>query len=65
MAGMDGYFSVACCSKRRGVIAGVLICPRCDFAHGSATGIPNENLVRDMPADQWYIYIDKEGRNQA
>jgi hypothetical protein len=65
MAGLDGYFSVACCKRRRGLLpGGILICSICDgaeYRHPDAT-IPNAGQARDMPADEWYIYITKRGQ---
>lgn len=59
MTGMQGYFSVACCGKRRGFLPGqVLVCPTCDFDHARATVIPNERRTRDVPADIWHIQIE-------
>lgn len=60
MTAQDGYFSVACCGVRRGILpsSGVLICPRCDHAPGS--GIPREGDVKDVPAGVWRMPIKKE-----
>lgn len=61
---VGGYFTIDCCGKRRGQLpTRVLICPVCDFAHGHASTIPNENLVKDMPYGQRYMY-DNELRGE-
>lgn len=52
----NGYFEVACCRRRRGLINGILICPTCDYNHDHATVIPNEHHARDVPANTWHIY---------
>jgi len=39
-------FHVFCCGKRRGLLNGVLVCPRCDHAGESG---PDENQVKDVP----------------
>lgn len=55
-----GCFEVACCGRRRGLLPGdVLVCSRCDFDHGHATVIPNENKARDVPDGQWLVYPKK------
>jgi hypothetical protein len=54
----EGYFSVACCGVRRGILAGVLICPRCDCTPTS--GIPRESEVKDIPAGVWHMPIKRE-----
>lgn len=55
-----GYFEVRCCKKQRGRLpSGVLICPVCDFAHDHASTIPNENLIKDMPLGQRYVYNEE------
>ena len=65
MAALDGYFSVACCRRRRGLLpGGVLYCAVCDG--GEAVGFPdalapNSGQARDMPDNEWYIYINKRG----
>ena len=54
---MEGYFEVACCKRRRGLINGVLVCSVCDFDHDRATVIPNERLAKDVPAGVWHLPI--------
>lgn len=44
-----GRFKVRCCGRSRGILRGVLICAVCDYDHSSATVIPNENQVKDLP----------------
>jgi hypothetical protein len=59
-----GYFEVVCCGRRRGLLPGkVLLCSKCDYNHDGATVVPNENQVKDVPADVWFYYHD--GRDNA
>jgi hypothetical protein len=63
MAGLQGYFEVACCKRRRGFLPGdILICSVCDYDNDKATVIPNENQARDVPADVWHIQIPDSPR---
>lgn len=58
----DGWFSVLCCGKRRGLFPGdVLVCPRCDFSHEGASVIPNERYAKDVPMGlkKWRVVPDE------
>lgn len=57
MSEHKGYFEVACCKRRRGLINGVLVCSRCDYTEVSV--MPNENLAKDVPDGTWFIYTQK------
>jgi hypothetical protein len=65
MAALDGYFSVACCKRRRALLpGGILYCSTCDSAaylspHAFA---PNVERLRNMPDNEWYIYIQERGQ---
>lgn len=60
MSALEGYFEVACCKKRRGLLpSGVLICSVCDFDHGKATVIPNESQIKDVPGNVWHLRAQK------
>ena len=54
-----GYFSVACCKRRRGLIGGVLVCTVCDFDHAKGTVLPNERAAQDVPDGKWYYYPEE------
>lgn len=65
MAALDGYFSVACCGRRRGLLpGGILFCTVCDGAESLRPDAmaPNAGQARDMPDNEWYIYIKKRGQ---
>lgn len=52
-----GYFEVACCGRRRGLLPGnILVCSRCDYTKVSV--IPNENKARDVPDGMWFMYFE-------
>lgn len=52
------WFKVACCGTRRGLFPGeVLVCPRCDYDHSSATIIPNDVFAKDVPESIPYWWV--------
>lgn len=60
MPGIEGYFEVVCCARRRGLFpGGVLVCGRCDYDHEKATVIPNENQARDVPTGVWFLEVPR------